>query len=204
MHLFVNCIMLRGLRSFNSTTTHVVQGLSKQIGKKKNINVFANIIRNNNVPLLSAIRFYSSSNMVSNIDNSNSNNVDKITDMIPQIGDFPIVDSSSNILEVANTIVESEFVLGNGPSHLVMKLVENIHIMGDMPYWQAIITTTCVLRFLMLPLGIKTAQSGARMAAMRPDMDKLQKAMTADPLKDDMRIKQKYQEQMKGKIYKFL
>jgi membrane protein insertase Oxa1/YidC/SpoIIIJ len=192
--------MFRGLRSINSATTNVVKGLSKQIVKKNAINVFGNTIRNNNVPLISAIRFYSSSNIVTNSDNSSNNNIDKVTDMVPEIGDVnPIIDSTSNLLDAANTVIESELVLGNYPSHFVMKFIENIHEIGNLPYWEAIIITTCLLRLLMLPLGIKTAQGGARMAAMRPDMDKLQKAMSADPLKDDMRIKMKYQEQMKGK-----
>ena len=84
------------------------------------------------------------------------------------------------------------------PTHAIMAAIEHIHIVADVPYWEAIAAMTIILRFLMLPLAIKTMQNASRMAVLRPHMQKMQEAFTKDPHYEDMRVKVKYQNDIKA------
>jgi YidC/Oxa1 family membrane protein insertase len=54
----------------------------------------------------------------------------------------------------------------------------------------------------LLPVAIKTIQGSARMAVMRPEMQKVQDMMTKDPNKDDQRVTLRYQNEMKALFIK--
>jgi len=88
--------------------------------------------------------------------------------------------------------------LGYTPSHICMSLIENAHMMGDVPYWVAIAGLTVALRTFLLPVAIKTVQNAARMAALRPDMQVLQDAFTKNPNQNDNAVRLKFQTEMKG------
>jgi YidC/Oxa1 family membrane protein insertase len=82
------------------------------------------------------------------------------------------------------------------PGHVVMQLVEKIHIVADVPYWQAIILLTVALRWAVLPIAIKGMRDGAKMQILQPEMKAIQAEMQADPFAT---VKQKeYEERMKG------
>lgn len=51
---------------------------------------------------------------------------------------------------------------------------------------------------MILPIAIRTVANAARMAALRPDMQKIQDAMNVDPFINDHRVKQRYAEEMKA------
>jgi YidC/Oxa1 family membrane protein insertase len=84
----------------------------------------------------------------------------------------------------------------------VMSFLENCHTMLDIPYWGAIVLTTIGIRACLLPVAIKTIQGSARMAVMRPEMQKVQDMMTKDPNKDDQRVTLRYQNEMKALFIK--
>ena len=84
------------------------------------------------------------------------------------------------------------------PTHLVMSAIENIHVMGGIPYWEAIVVMTLMLRLIMLPLAVQTMQNAMRMAVLRPHMQRLQDVYLKDPHFEDMRVKLKYQSDMKA------
>ena len=84
----------------------------------------------------------------------------------------------------------------------VMTLVDNVHVMADVPYWAAIVLTTIGLRTLLFPVALKTIQGSARMAAMRPDMQKVQEAMNNDPNGKESHMQVKYQNEMKALFVK--
>ena len=84
------------------------------------------------------------------------------------------------------------------PTHLVMSAIENIHVMGGIPYWEAIVVMTLMLRFMMLPLAVQTMQNAMRMAVLRPHMQRLQDVYLKDPHFEDMRVKLKYHSDMKA------
>ena len=104
------------------------------------------------------------------------------------------------IASVDPVVVE---VLGNGPTHLVMKFIDFLHITADIPYWGAIIVSTIMLRTILIPITISGIQNSARLQVMKPEMEKIQKAFTSDPLKSDVRSKKKYEEEMKGLFKKY-
>jgi YidC/Oxa1 family membrane protein insertase len=115
-------------------------------------------------------------------------------------GDNITVSIDNAIASVDPVVVE---VLGNGPTHLVMKFIDFVHIAGDIPYWGAIIASTILLRTVLLPITISGIQNSARLQIMKPEMEKIQKAFTSDPLKSDVRSKKKYEEEMKGLFKKY-
>lgn len=93
--------------------------------------------------------------------------------------------------------------LGYSAGHMVMRIIENVHVFGGLPYWEAIVACTIGLRICLIPLTIKTAQNAARMAVMRPEMQKMQDAMKADTNFHDVRVKHKYQEEMKAMFVRY-
>ena len=110
--------------------------------------------------------------------------------MIPKL---PIVDSAST--EIAEKAVA---VLGYSPSDLIVRTLEFTHSISDVPYWGSIAIMTLALRVVLSPISIGAIRNGARMAVVRPEIDKLQKAMKADPRGNDVVVMNKYQAEMKA------
>jgi len=108
--------------------------------------------------------------------------------------------STEQAVEAATTATTA--VLTNSPSHLVMQLIEHVHLVSDLPYWGAIIATTFALRLALLPIGIKTAQSTARLTAVRPVLQKISDAMLKDPNVSQNRAKYALEQQAIWKKYK--
>lgn len=102
------------------------------------------------------------------------------------------VDTQSPVDEVVGA------VLGYGPSDLVVRAVEHTHLLFDIPYWGAIATFTIAIRLLLSPINVGAIRNGARMAVVRPEVDKLQKAMKADPKGNDSVVMSKYQAEIKA------
>jgi YidC/Oxa1 family membrane protein insertase len=67
------------------------------------------------------------------------------------------------------------------PFDLVSQLVHNVHLATDLPYWAVIIGTTMGVRLACVPLGVKAVQNSARMAAIRPTMNKLIEFSKSNP-----------------------
>jgi len=126
------------------------------------------------------------------------------TSSITPESSIPPVDLTS--IDVSSAIVNNGAVitdvivpqLGYSPTHLCMSLIENVHIMGDIPYWGAIAGLTVALRIFLLPVAIKTVQNAARMAALRPDMQRVQDAFTKNPNQNDNAVRSKFQSEMKA------
>ena len=93
-------------------------------------------------------------------------------------------------------------VLGWAPSHLVMHVVDSIHQVGDIPYWESIVVFTVAFRLGILPLGIWTAQGSARMAAVRPHIQRLSDEQKHNP-NQDSRAKQKFAVESKALMKQF-
>lgn len=87
------------------------------------------------------------------------------------------------------------------PGHLVMQLVEKIHVVADVPYWQSIIALTVALRVAVLPIAIKAMRDGAKMQILQPEMKAIQAEMIADPF---AQVKQQeYEIRMKALFTKY-
>jgi len=119
--------------------------------------------------------------------------------------DVPSVVEATNVVmppsvpeTVAEVVDKVIPVLGNSPSDLVVKAIEQLHLVLDIPYWEAIALFTVFLRVALSPINIGAIRNGARMAVVRPEIDKLQKAMKADPRGGESMVMQKYQGEMKA------
>jgi YidC/Oxa1 family membrane protein insertase len=80
----------------------------------------------------------------------------------------------------------------------IMEIIDGIHNFVGIPYWEAIIIATIATRVLILPIAIKTVQGAARMAAMKPEMQRIQDAMTKDADFEDTKIKLRYQAELQA------
>ena len=92
---------------------------------------------------------------------------------------------SEAVVEAATTAATTAAeTLGWSPSHLVMYSIDSIHTLAGLPYWEAIIAFTLAFRVAILPLGIWTVQGSARMAAVRPHIQKLSDQLKTNPNAD--------------------
>jgi YidC/Oxa1 family membrane protein insertase len=128
-------------------------------------------------------------------------NVDADAVSIPAVSaevvSIPIVPTLPDavVTDVVDKVIP---VLGYSPSDLVVKSIEQMHQILDVPYWEAIALFTVFLRVALSPINIGAIRNGARMAVVRPEIDKLQKAMKADPRGGEQMVMQKYQGEMKA------
>jgi YidC/Oxa1 family membrane protein insertase len=79
-----------------------------------------------------------------------------------------------------------------------MNMIEQAHVMGDSPNWAFIFAVTIGIRTLLLPLAMKTVSNGARMAVLKPEMQKLTDSFKEDPNSGDPRAKNQYQAELKN------
>ena len=88
--------------------------------------------------------------------------------------------------------------LGWNPTDMICAFIENLHLSWQIPYWEAIVLTTIGLRVCLLPLSIKTAQGSARMAKVRPLLQKVSDAMKRDPQASTVARRNAYAAQSKA------
>ena len=128
--------------------------------------------------------------------NSNSD------DLSSKFESFPPLDQVDGTLSDISLAASDSVVnvvtpaLMNYPSHYIMYYIDYIHNFVGIPYWEAIVLVTIGLRVLLLPVGIKTVINGARMAALRPDMQLLQDTFNKNPNASDHNMKLKLQQEM--------
>eukprot|EP00605_Chrysophyceae_sp_TOSAG23-4_P001762 GSChrysophyteH1.ASY1.ANO1.1950.1 assembled CDS len=99
--------------------------------------------------------------------------------------------------------VTSDLVLTNSPPDLVLTAIENLHLSWQIPYWESICILTIAMRVCLLPMGIKMAQSSARMAAVRPLLSAVTDAMKRDPNANQAARKKQYSEQSKALLKQY-
>lgn len=112
------------------------------------------------------------------------------------LSSFDQVATSESVTDAAKLleVVKPDDV--NMISSTMMTMVDNVHMFLGVPYWEAIALTTLGIRLAMFPVALKTVQSGARMAVMRPEMQKIQDAMKADVNGDQAEVRMRYQQEM--------
>lgn len=85
----------------------------------------------------------------------------------------------------------------------VMEMIDSVHNLVGIPYWEAIVATTIGLRLLMVPVAIKTTQSTARLAHLRPVLQSLSDSMKNDPRAADSAVKLRYQKEIQAAFVKY-
>lgn len=132
---------------------------------------------------------------------STSDNKSGITLTEEKLVNSDVIPIDNNIISSIETITgnlpnEAVQELGNYPSHYVMYFVDYVHTLIGIPYWEAIVLVTIMLRVMLLPVAIKTIRNAAAMAAIRPLSQQLQDNMLKDPNRDDPNVKLRYQKEM--------
>lgn len=120
-----------------------------------------------------------------------------------ETGASTVTDAASTSLHPFYEHVAGEAVLTNSPPDLVIQAIEAAHLGMQIPYWESIVVLTIAMRVVMLPVGIKTAQSSARMAAVRPLLTKVTDAMKRDPQAGNATRKKQYSEQSKALLLQY-
>jgi len=92
-----------------------------------------------------------------------------------------VMGSSTAASDVAAKVVAEFSPLW--PPHVFMKVIDNIHTSLDIPYFQSILILAVVLRVFMFPLTVQGLQMTAKMQYVKPEMDKINQRMLADPLR---------------------
>lgn len=85
--------------------------------------------------------------------------------------------SADSVAEVVTTSLDGSW----HPFDLVSQLVESVHVTAGLPYWAAIVATTLGVRVALIPLGVKAVQNSARMAVIRPHLNKLTQLSQTNP-----------------------
>jgi YidC/Oxa1 family membrane protein insertase len=133
-------------------------------------------------------------------------NIDKTTircfSAVPTGGDNStiVAGDSGSVVDTTTLDVLSSVPaqLTYSPPDLVVRCIELTHNLTGLEYWGSIALFTLALRLVMAPINISAVRNGARMAVVRPEVDRLQKAMKADPRGSDMIVMQKYQSEIKA------
>jgi YidC/Oxa1 family membrane protein insertase len=93
--------------------------------------------------------------------------------------DTSLIDSTP-VLE-AITEVGNLKLLGLASSYTpvgwIQSMLEINHVLFDHPWWITIASTTLLVRFLVLPLAIKSQRGMGKMAALRPELEPIQEEM---------------------------
>ena len=108
------------------------------------------------------------------------------------------IDGVDAVIVAAPTeaIVSIASELGLSPPHLVIRLIENVHLMAEIPYWETIVLTTIALRICLLPVAIYTTQSASRMAHARPKIMHLQTEFQNHPNVLDPALQEEFRRKM--------
>ena len=109
------------------------------------------------------------------------------------VGSANAADIGSSIESVATA---SGFSLY--PPDFLQYSIDTFSTYTGLPYWESIVGVTVIFRLLILPIGIKTAKASAKMAIVKPDMEKISNAMKNDPNKNDPATVNRYHQEMKA------
>ena len=78
---------------------------------------------------------------------------------------------------------------GWGPTAMMQTLLENVHFYTGLPWWASIAVATLTVRAVVFPLYLRSTDTSARMAAVRPLTKELQPKMLEARMAGD-RLKQ--------------
>lgn len=110
--------------------------------------------------------------------------------------------ADSTVVDAATAVVTQAPAKLNFVVEHIMSGIDLIHTFSGMPYWGAIVVATVGIRLMLLPVALKTVQGSARMAAVRPEMQKVQDRMAKDPHAGEVNMKMKYQKEIQALLAK--
>jgi len=81
--------------------------------------------------------------------------------------------STELITPHAGYLHEAGLDFGWGPTSVIQWLVENVHLRADTPWWATLTISTIIVRALILYPSIRMTDNMAKMASLRPKIDKI-------------------------------
>lgn len=102
----------------------------------------------------------------------------------------------ANLSVASSAILSAPATFFEKPTYLIMQSIDMVHSTMNVPYWEAIVMITLAVRVAMLPMSIMQIKTMATLASIKPEIDKMQATMMADPDKSSLRTKH-YENEMK-------
>lgn len=81
---------------------------------------------------------------------------------------------------------------GYSATHFVMQAVDQVHLIGGLPYWEAIIISTLALRLILLPSAVWVARDISQMKALRPEVKKIKESFGGVTSAEDPTLRYKF------------
>lgn len=106
-------------------------------------------------------------------------------------------DAESPIYTLANEGYDLSWV-PYPPTEPAIKLLQTVHETG-LPWWAAIAATTVCMRALMVPVAVSAMKNGAKLAAVQPELKRLQERMKSAQTDE---AKQAYTNELRGFMLK--
>jgi YidC/Oxa1 family membrane protein insertase len=129
----------------------------------------------------------SKNEVVENMIEIKSETVQQMTDKLPETSginveliDHDIVEKVTETLTTISQVGDlKELGLASSftPVGWIQSLLEINHVMLGLPWWGTIAATTIFVRFLVLPLTIKSQRAMGKMAVLRPQIEPIQEQM---------------------------
>lgn len=74
---------------------------------------------------------------------------------------------------------------GTGFTSFWASVVNDVHVLLDVPYWEAILIVTAIIRAINIPLFFRSVGSGARMRRIMPHLNNIMKRFSESRAKGD-------------------
>ena len=121
----------------------------------------------------------------------------EIEEAFPETGSSqPFADAASRVNDTIGS-ANSESVLASGenvavaidavatldrmnPSHVMMQVLDKIHMTWDIPYYQGILVMSLCIRLFLFPLAVTGMVNASRMQYIKPEITKMNERMLAD------------------------
>jgi YidC/Oxa1 family membrane protein insertase len=103
----------------------------------------------------------------------------------------------ATVIDSVTQVDEAAAVIGFSPSQVIMQIIDQVHLLVGIPYWEAIILTTLGLRVVMLPMAISSVQNAAKMGALRPAIQAIKDRQAKHPSGDDPSIRSRFEAETK-------
>jgi membrane protein insertase Oxa1/YidC/SpoIIIJ len=142
-------------------------------------------------------RYFSASSSGSNVSEATAAEATSLTDT--SLSAANSVDVDAIVLAAApvdNSALSGTGViapdLGYSPTQFVMQAVEQVHLIGELPYWEAIIISTLTVRLVLLPSAIWVARDISQMKALQPDVRKIKESFGGVTSAEDPTLRFKF------------
>lgn len=107
------------------------------------------------------------------------------------------IEPSALLSTAAEALLAAPTSYMDKPTYLVMQAIDSLHTAIGVPYWESIVLITLAVRIALIPMSILQLKTTATLGKIKPEIDKLQAEMLADPDKS-IETRVKYETRVKS------